>query len=85
MRTKKQIQAQRRNEMLRSIAGMISNLERFRNRYCKDPFLKGSITASVTHLECLYNSLKKLPENRILIMRRIGSEDATWHDLFKAD
>lgn len=85
MRTKKQIQAQRRNEMLMSIAGMITNLKRFRNHYCKDPFLKGSIAISVTYLEYLYSNLKKLPENRILIMRCIGSEDATWHDLFKAD
>ena len=45
-RTVRQVQAQRRAEIIMSLTGMLSNLRRFKNIYCRSYYLKGNTECS---------------------------------------
>lgn len=78
-RSVKQIQAQRRNEIIMSLTGMLTNLRRFRDYYCKAYYLKGILNVIISATESALHRFKNLPE----VMKK---EDRypTWHSMFNS-
>lgn len=77
-RTIKQIQAQRRNEIIMSLTGMLTNLRRFRDHYCRSVYLKGILNVAVRAIEAALNRFKSLPD-----IVEEGDRYPTWHSMFK--
>lgn len=79
-RTIKQIQAQRRNEIIMSLTGMRTNLRRFRDHYCESIYLKGILNVAVRAIEVALNRFRSLPNDVEDI--DIGQNGLTWHSMF---
>ena len=79
-RTVKQIQAQRRNEIIMSLTGMLTNLRRFRDYYCRAYCLKGILNIIISAVENALNRFKNLPE-----IVKEGDGYPTWHSMFNSD
>ena len=79
-RTVKQIQAQRRNEIIMSLTGMLTNLRRFRDYYCRAYYLKEILNVIISATESALNRFKNLPE-----IVEEGDGYPTWHLMFNPD
>lgn len=79
-RTVKQIQAQRRNEIIMSLTGMLTNLRRFSNYYCRAYYLKGALNVIISVTESALNRFRNLPE---IVKEEDGQP--TWHSMFNSD
>lgn len=79
-RTVKQIQAQRRNEIIMSLTGMLTNLRRFRDHYCRAYYLKGALNVIIPLTESALNRFKNLPD-----IVEEGDGQHTWHSMFNSD
>ena len=79
-RTVKQIQAQRRNEIIMSLTGMLTNLRRFRDYYCRAYYLKGILSVIISAIESALNRFKSLPE-----IVKEGDGYPTWHSMFNSN
>ena len=80
-RTVKQIQAQRRNEIIMSLTGMLTNLRRFRDYYCRAYYLKGILNVVISATESALNRFRDLPD-----IIEEGNENGypTWHSMFNS-
>ena len=78
-RTVKQIQAQRRNEIIMSLTGMLTNLRRFRDCYCRAYYLKGILNVVISATENALNRFKNLPG-----IVEEGNGYPTWHSMFNS-
>ena len=76
-RTVKQIQAQRRNEIIMSLTGMLTNLRRYRDYYCRAYYLKGILNVIISDIESALYRFKNLPE-----IVEEGDGYPTWHSMF---
>lgn len=74
----KQIQAQRRDEIIMSLTGMITNLKRFRDCYCRAYYLKGILNVVISAAESALKRFQDLPEI-------VEEEYPTWHSMFNSD
>jgi len=79
-RTVKQIQAQRRNEILMSLSGMETNLRRFRDHYCRSYYLKGVLNVAVRAIDSAIKRFKYLPDDAEEIEDK--NNYPTWHSMF---
>ena len=79
-RTVRQIQAQRRAEIIMSLTGMLSNLRRFKNFYCRAYYLKGILNVAICAIESALNRFKNLPDSA-----EEGYGYPTWHSMFNSD
>lgn len=79
-RTVKQIQAQRRNEIIMSLTGMRTNLRRFRDHYCRSYYLKGILNATVCAIDYALHRFKGLPND--IEDTAIEQNGLTWHSMF---
>ena len=79
-RTVRQIQAQRRAEIIMSLTGMLSNLRKFKNFYCRAYYLKGILNAAICAIESALNRFKNLPD-----IVEEGDGYPTWHSMFNSD
>ncbi len=80
-RTVKQIQAQRRNEIIMSLTGMLTNLRRFRDCYCRAYYLKGILNVIISYTESVLNRFKNLPD---IVEETKGHGYPTWHSMFNS-
>lgn len=78
-RTIKQIQAQRRNEIIMSLTGMLVNLRRFRDHYCRAYYLKGILNVIISAMESALDRFKRLPT-----IVEEGDGYPTWHSMFNS-
>lgn len=76
-RTIKQIQAQRRAEIIMQLTGMLTNLRRFRDCYCRAYYLKGILNVVISATESALNRFQNLPE-----IVKEGEGYPTWHSMF---
>lgn len=79
-RTVKQIQAQRRAEIIYTLTGMLSNLRRFKDIYCRAYYLKGILNVVICAIESALNRFKNLPD-----IVKEGGGYPTWHSMFNSD
>lgn len=79
-RTVKQIQAQRRNEIILSLTGMGTNLRKFRDHYCRSYYLKGILNIAVRAVDCALSRFKSLPND--IEDAAIEQNNLTWHSMF---
>ena len=79
-RTVKQIQAQRRNEIIMSLTGMRTNLLRFRDHYCRSYYLKGILNAAVCAVDYALSRFKNLPND--IEDTAIEQNGLTWYSMF---
>lgn len=80
-RTVKQIQAQRRNEIIMSLTGMLTNLRRFRDCYCRAYYLKGILNIVISATESALNRFGDLPD---IVKEGNGNGYPTWHSMFNS-
>lgn len=80
-RTVKQIQAQRRNEIIMSLTGMHTNLRRFRDHYYRSWYLKDILNVAIRAIEAAGNRFKNLPND--VEDTAVGQNGLTWHSMFK--
>ena len=80
-RTVKQIQAQRRNEIIMSLTGMLTNLRRFRDCYCRAYYLKGILNVVISATESALNRFRNLPDT---VEEGNGNGYPTWHSMFNS-
>ena len=82
-RTVKQIQAQRRNEIIMSLTGMLTNLRRFRDHYCRAYYLKGILNIVISATESALNRFRDLPD---IVEEGNGNGNGypTWHSMFNS-
>lgn len=79
-RTVKQIQAQRRNEIIMSLTGMLTNLRRYRDCYCRAYYLKGILNVIISSTESALYRFQNLPD-----IVEEGDGYPTWHSMFNSD
>ena len=79
-RTIKQIQAQRRNEIIFSLTGMRTNLRKFRDHYYRSCYLKGILNVAVRAVDCALSKFKSLPND--IEDTAIEQNGLTWHSMF---
>lgn len=78
-RSVRQIQAQRRAEIIMSLSGMLTNLHRFRDIYCRSFYLKGILNVAIVATEKACEQFKDLPN---LVE---NADRKTWHSMFNSD
>ena len=81
-RTVKQIQAQRRNEIIMSLTGMRTNLLRFRDHYCRSYHLKGILNAAVCAVDYALRRFQILSNSNNIEDTAIEQNGSTWHSMF---
>lgn len=79
-RSTRQIQAQRRAEIIMQLTGMLTNLRRFRDYYCRAYYLKGILNVVISATESALNRFQNLPE-----IVKEGEGYPTWHSMFNSD
>lgn len=79
-RSTRQIQAQRRAEIIMQLTGMLTNLRRFRDCYCRAYYLKGILNVVISATESALNRFQNLPE-----IVKEGEGYPTWHSMFNSD
>ena len=79
-RTVRQIQAQRRAEIIMSLTGMLTNLRRFKDIYCRAYYLKGILNVAICAIESALNRFTNLPD-----IVKEGDGYPTWHSMFNSD
>lgn len=79
-RTVRQVQAQRRAEIIFTLTGMLTNLRRFKDIYCRAYYLKGILNVVICAIESALNRFKNLPD-----IVEEGGGYPTWHSMFNSD
>lgn len=78
-RTVKQIQAQRRAEIIMQLSSMRSNLYRLQT-YCRAYYLKGILQVAINATNEALKRFKELPNNV-----EVSRDGVTWHSMFNSD
>lgn len=65
-----------------SLTGMLTNLRRFRDHYCRAYYLKGALTVIISVTKSALNRFQNLPE---IVKEKEGDKYPTWHLMFNSD
>lgn len=78
-RSVRQIQAQRRAEIIMQLTGMRINLYRLKG-YCRSYYLKGILQVAINAVNEALKRFQELPNNT-----EAYSGTCTWHSMFNSD